>query len=175
MKTKIFNLALFTLCLFFSNCQQPTEKAAATVTKDPQTDIATRNKATFIKVNALYNEQKLDEAIKFYAPNYERNGDKTAVGQPAVKARWDATHKQWPDHKGNIEQIIAEGDWVMLKGKATGTHTQVVMGVKPTNKKIEATFWESIRFDKDGMIIEGWSTLDNFAMMQQLGLIPAAK
>jgi predicted ester cyclase len=175
MKTTFVTLSLFTLCLIFSNCQQPTEKATPTAIKDPQVDMSARNKATFIKVNALYNEKKLDEALKFYGDNYERNGDKNALGPAAVKARWDATFKQWPDHKGIIEHIIAEGDWVMLRGKATGTHTEVVMGVKPTNKKMDVAFWESLRFDKDGMIVESWSTTDYFAMMQQLGLIPAAK
>jgi predicted ester cyclase len=139
------------------------------------TDIAARNKATFIKVNALYNERKFDEALKYYAHNFVRNSDKKEEGHAGVKARWEATAKMWPDHKGNIESIVAEGDWVMVRGKATATHTEVVMGVKPTNKKMEVAFWEAIRFDKDGMAVENWTMLDNFAMMQQLGLIPTGK
>jgi predicted ester cyclase len=138
-------------------------------------DIAARNKATFIKVNAFYNERKYDEALKYYAPNFVRNSDKKEEGHAGVKARWEATAKMWPDHKGNIESIVAEGDWVMVRGKATATHTEVVMGVKPTNKKMEVAFWEAIRFDKDGMAVENWTTLDNFAMMQQLGLISIGK
>jgi predicted ester cyclase len=139
------------------------------------TDIAARNKATFIKINAFYNDRKFDEALKFYAPNFVRHSEKSEQGHAGVKARWEATAKMWPDHKGNIENIVAEGDWVMVRGRATATHTELVMGVKPTNKKMEVTFWEAIRFDKDGIAIENWTTLDNFALMQQLGLVPMGK
>ena len=172
MKIKSFCLILITLSIAFANCKEPTTSTPA---KTSELDIAARNKATFIKVNALYNEKKLDEAAQFYAPNFERKTDKNIQGQKGVKSSWEETYKIWPDNKAIIEQIIAEGDWVMLRAQASATHTQVVMGVKPTNKKISATFWEALRFNKDGQIEESWSNLDNAAMMQQLGLLPAAK
>ena len=172
MKKILFPLFITALCPIFSNCNE----ANRTMTNEQsQLTMAAKNKATFIKVNALYNENKLDEAAQFYAPNFERKIDKNISGQKGVKERWEETYKMWPDNKAIIEQIVAEGDWVMLRAKATATHTQVVMGVKPTNKKVEATFWEAIRFDKDGLISESWSNLDNLAIMQQIGLLPAAK
>jgi predicted ester cyclase len=165
-------------CIFKTD-EMPDEKTEIASKSVPNpmspSDIAARNKATFIKVNALYNDRKFDEALKFYAPNFVRNSDKKEEGHAGVKARWEATSKMWPDHKGNIESIVAEGDWVMVRGRATATHTEVVMGVKPTSKKMEVAFWEAIRFDKDGMAVENWTMLDNFAMMQQLGLIPTGK
>jgi predicted ester cyclase len=165
-------MAVFTTGL---SCKDATNTTSRTPKEVAATDNSVRNKATFIKVNALYNEHKLDEAAQYYAPNFVRNGNTNATGPTTIKSLWEETYKSWPDHKGNIEQIIAEGDWVMLRGKATATHTQEVMGVKPTHKKMQATFWESLRFDNDGKIIESWSTLDNFAVMQQLGLIPTPK
>jgi predicted ester cyclase len=134
-------------------------------------DIAARNKATFIKVNAAYNEKRLDDAKQYYADNFERKTEKVGSGRAGVKARWEETYKTWPDNKATIEQIIAEGDVVMVKCKASATHTNVVMGVQPTNKKVEADYWEVIHFDKNGLIDGSSSTLDNFAMMQQLGLL----
>jgi predicted ester cyclase len=172
---KIFSPAILAFVFLFSNCKEAEKSAPVTAAKDTQLEIAARNKATFIKVNALYNEKKLDEATKFYASNFERKADKALPGQAGVKTRWEETHKLWPDHQAAIEQIIAEGDWVMLRGKATATHTQVVMGVKPTNKKMEIAFWEALRFDKEGLIVESWGTVDNFAVVQQLGLLPKAK
>lgn len=172
MKNKIFHVFLVALSLAFANCKEASTSAPA---KTSESEIAARNKATFIKVNALYNEKKLDEAAQFYAPNFERKTDKNTLGQKGVKSRWEEQYKMWPDNKAIIEQIVAEGDWVMLRAKASATHTQVVMGVEPTNKKISAAFWEALRFNKDGLIEESWSNLDNAAMMQQLGLLPAAK
>ena len=172
MKIKAFCLFLITLSIAFASCKDTATSAPA---KTSESDMAARNKATFIKVNALYNEKKLDEAAQFYAANFERKTDKDTPGQKGVKSQWEETYKTWPDNKAIIEQIVAEGNWVMLRAKASATHTQVVMGIKPTNKKISATFWEAIRFNKDGLIEESWSNLDNAAMMQQLGLLPAAK
>ncbi len=172
MKIKAFYLLLVTLSIAFANCKEASTSAPA---KASESDIAARNKATFIKVNALYNEKKLDEAAQFYAANFERKTDKNTLGQKGVKNRWEETYKMWPDNKANIEQIVAEGDWVMLRATATATHTQVVMGVKPTNKKMTATYWEALRFNKEGLIEESWGNLDNAAIMQQLGLLPAAQ
>jgi predicted ester cyclase len=45
------------------------------------------------------------------------------------------------------------------------------LGVAPTNKKIETTFWEVHHFDEQGLIIETWNMIDNMAIMQQLGML----
>jgi predicted ester cyclase len=156
--------ALFFFCLLATTTQVLAQPPSVS-------EIAARNKATFIKVNAAYNEKRLDEAAQYYAANFERKSEKVGPGRAGVKARWEDTYKTWPDNKAIIEQIIAEGDLVMIKCKATATHTNVVMGVQPTNKKIEADYWETIRFDKEGLIVESYSTLDNYAMMKQLGLL----
>ncbi|MBP6731058.1 MAG: ester cyclase, partial [Chitinophagales bacterium] len=63
------------------------------------------------------------------------------------------------------------GDWVMGRSVATATHSQVVLGVPPTNKKITATFWDLHLFNEEGVIIETWNLLDNLAIMQQVGLL----
>jgi predicted ester cyclase len=174
MKKKTLFLSLIVLNFVFSNCQEP-QKTAVKTLETSRLAIAARNKANFIKANAAFNEQKLDDAIKFYAPNYFSHTNKKIINQETEKADWMATHERWEDLKITIEQIVAEDDWVMAKCKATATHTKVVMGVKPTNKKLEAIFWELHHFDKDGLMIEGWNMLDNAALMQQLGLLPTPK
>ena len=60
MKIKSFYLLLI-VSLAFTNCKEATTSVPA---KTSESDIAARNKATFIKVNALYNEKKLDEAAQ---------------------------------------------------------------------------------------------------------------
>jgi predicted ester cyclase len=67
---------------------------------------------------------------------------------------------------------LAEGDWVMGRSVATATHSNVVLGVQPTNKKIAATFWDLHLFNEDGLIVETWNLMDNLAIMKQIGLLP---
>jgi predicted ester cyclase len=47
-------------------------------------------------------------------------------------------------------------------------HSTSVMGVAPTNRRIEATFWDLHRFSEDGLIVETWNIVDGLAIMQQL-------
>jgi predicted ester cyclase len=174
MKMKTFFFSLIVLSFVFSNCQDAPQTAKST-NETSRLAIAARNKATFIKSNAAYNEKRFDEGILYYATNFEKKSEKREPGRAGVKASWENSYKLWPDNKVIIERIVTEDDWVMVNCKATATHTNVVMGVQPTNKKLEAYYWEAVHFDKDGLIVESWSTLDNTAMLQQLGLLPTAK
>jgi predicted ester cyclase len=48
-----------------------------------------------------------------------------------------------------------------------------VMGIAPTNRRVQTTFWALHRFDEDGRIVETWNLIDSLAIMQQLGLVPS--
>lgn len=172
MKNKSFYVLLIALSIAFVHCKEATSSAPA---KGAAFDIAARNKATALKVNAAINERRFDDGVLFYATNYVEKSVKQAPGRAGVKAAWENAVKLWPDSQIVVEQMVAEGDWVLVKYKAKATHTQVVMGVQPTNKKLEADSWDAFHFDKDGLIFESHNTIDNLAMMQQLGLLPTGK
>ena len=80
-------------------------------------------------------------------------------------------HQSWEDLQITVEHVLAEDNWVMGRSVATATHTKVILGVPPTNKKITTTFWDLHHFDENGLIIETWNLIDNLAIMQQIGLL----
>lgn len=135
-------------------------------------EIAARNKATTLKSYADFNTRHLDDLTKLYAPEFVDHTNAAVKGPEGVKADFLNTFKIWPDVQVRVEQIVAEGDWVMVRCVTWATHTSEVMGLKPTNKKVEVIYWSSHRHNKDGLIIESWNMLDNAALMQQLGLLP---
>lgn len=137
-------------------------------------EIAARNKATYLKVNAAFNENRLEDASNFFALNYTSNSVNN-TGRAGLKEYFETMRKMWPDVKLTVKQLVAEGDYVMALCTAAATHTKVVMGIEPTSKKIEASFWDLHHYDKNGVVIEGWNMLDNAALMQQLGLLPTPK
>jgi len=47
---------------------------------------------------------------------------------------------------------VAEDDWVVGRCTTTATHAKTVMGAAPTNRQVQATFWDMHRFDADGII-----------------------
>ena len=136
---------------------------------------ATKNKATSLKAYTAFNDRKVDDFANQFAPEYVDHTNPIIKGASGVKADRENTYKTWPDVKVKVEQMVAEGDWVMTRLICTATHTSEVMGVKPTQKKIEVVYWDCHHYNKDGLIGEGWNTLDNAALMQQLGLLGAKK
>ena len=71
------------------------------------------------------------------------------------------------------QDVLASGDKVTARVRATGTHEGEFMGMPPTGKNIDVELIDIIRFDEDGLACEHWGVSDSLSMMQQLGAIPA--
>ena len=74
----------------------------------------------------------------------------------------------WSNLEIVAEHVVAEGEWVMGRCTSSAIHSTSVMGVAPTNRRIETTFWDLHRFNQDGLIVETWNVVDGLAIMQQL-------
>ena len=70
-----------------------------------------------------------------------------------------------------IEDLIAEGDKVVVRYTFRGTHKGQWRGLPPTGKAV--TFTGTITYHLvDGKVVEGWQNADNLSVLRQLGLIP---
>jgi predicted ester cyclase len=134
-------------------------------------EITTRNKTNYLKAKEAFNSKRVDECILFYAPNHEVKSKQSEKGREGIQKFLEGMHQTWADIQIVVEHAVAEENWVMGRSVATATHSQVVLGVQPTNKKITATFWDLHLFNEDGLIIETWNLMDNMAIMQQIGLL----
>jgi 4-oxalocrotonate tautomerase family enzyme len=78
----------------------------------------------------------------------------------------------FPDGKMSVDDLVSEGDKVVVRMTWTGTHTGEFYGIKPTGRKVNVS---SIGIDRvvNGKITEGWGEVDMLGMMQQLGAVPA--
>jgi steroid delta-isomerase-like uncharacterized protein len=79
----------------------------------------------------------------------------------------------FPDLRMVPEDVIASGDKVVARVRASGTHTGAFMGLTPTGKRVDVQLIDIIRFGSDGRACEHWGVFDQLTMMQQLGAIPA--
>jgi predicted ester cyclase len=70
-----------------------------------------------------------------------------------------------------VEDLIAEGDKVVVRGTLRGTHQGDFMGIPPTGKVVTFTAIAICRF-AGGKEVEHWSNADVLGLMQQLGAIP---
>jgi steroid delta-isomerase-like uncharacterized protein len=94
--------------------------------------------------------------------------------QEAFRQLWAMLLRGLPDLHLTIEDLIAEGDKVVMRASVTGTHQGEYMGLPPTGRSIkynEIFIWRLA----DGRIAEMWGVVDVFAQMKQLGVIPASR
>jgi steroid delta-isomerase-like uncharacterized protein len=77
----------------------------------------------------------------------------------------------FPDTHFTIHDQIADGDKVVTRWTATGTHKGDLMGIAPTGKRSTVTGITIDRYDA-GKAIESWVNYDTLGMFQQLGVVP---
>lgn len=94
------------------------------------------------------------------------------LGPAGLKAQAAGYRSAFPDLRITIEDEIAEGDRVVTRWIARGTHEAELFGIPATGKQTTAT---GITIDRivDGRIAEQWNNWDTFGLLQQLGAIPA--
>jgi len=80
----------------------------------------------------------------------------------------------FPDFKATIEDMIAEGDKVVLRMTWRGTQKGEWMGMPPSGKSMSIGVIDIFRI-VGGKFVEHWGLTDSMAMMQQLGAMPAAE
>ena len=78
----------------------------------------------------------------------------------------------FPNLSCTVEDIIAEGDKVMVRFIVRGTHLGEFRGTPASGKTIEMG-GISLERCAAGKMVEGWHCSDTLGMMQQLGMIPA--
>ena len=93
----------------------------------------------------------------------DREGFKQSI--PVIRSAF-------PDFKATIDDIVAEGDKVVVRQTWSGTHKGEFMGVPPTGKSVSFGVIDILRID-GGKFVEHWGQMDSMGMMQQLGAMPA--
>jgi predicted ester cyclase len=77
----------------------------------------------------------------------------------------------FPDVHLTVEDIFAEGDKVVMRYTARGTHKGEFMSIAPTGKQVTMT-GTVISHHVGGKQVEAWVSLDQLGMLQQLGVVP---
>ncbi len=122
----------------------------------------------------LFNKHSLDSIDKFLSADYVEHmaPPGTPPGVGIFKQLFGMYLNAFPDLHTAFDDVIAEGDKVVVRSTTGGTHTAEFMGMAPTGRQFEISEIHIVRVS-DGKIVEHWGSLDDMGMMQQLGFIPA--
>ena len=89
-----------------------------------------------------------------------------------VKQLFHLYRAAFPDLRMEAKDVLASGDKVVARVRATGTHQGDFMGVPASGKNVDVQLIDIIRFGDDGLAHEHWGVFDALAMLQQLGAVP---
>jgi len=112
----------------------------------------------FEEVWAKVNVAAVDE---FMAPNYVEHTVPTGSppGRDALKQRVAMYHQAFPDAKGVLHDLLAQGDRVAYRWSASGTHLGEWMGIPPTGLHMTTRGITILRI-AGGRCVEGWASVD---------------
>jgi steroid delta-isomerase-like uncharacterized protein len=116
----------------------------------------------------------LNDIVAADAVDHDPYNPHASEGLEGLKKSIAMYREAFPDLRMTVEDQIAEGDKVVTRWTATGTHEGELMGAAATGKSTTVTGIGIDRFE-DGMIVEAWLNWDTLAMFQQLGLAGAAE
>jgi len=133
-----------------------------------------KNKALVRRLVEALNTQNwavLDEVMApDYVDHYALPGQKP--GREGYKEAFINTPNAFPDFQFTIEDMIAEGDKVVVRMTFSGTQRGEFAGIPATNKRVTYTHIRILRIVR-GKFVEDWGFSDRLGALQQIGFVPS--
>jgi steroid delta-isomerase-like uncharacterized protein len=121
----------------------------------------------------IWNRRNPAIADALLAPKFvghDPNAPETGRGPEAYKRAVNRCVAAFPDLKLTVDSVIAEGDLVVLRWTATGTHRGVWNDIAPTGRTATVTGISVCRV-AGGKVHEEWAQWDAVGLMRQLGIV----
>jgi steroid delta-isomerase-like uncharacterized protein len=123
----------------------------------------------------IWDKGNLDLIDELFTTDFVRHGPTATEGEvrgpEGFKGLVSTYRTALPDLRVPIEDLIAEGDRVVTRWTARGTHQGELMGNAPTGNQASVS---GILIDRisGGKIEEEWVDYDTLHLMQQIGAVP---
>jgi steroid delta-isomerase-like uncharacterized protein len=110
-------------------------------------------------------------AYEVFADDYVRHDFRAtdpvpgAAGQKQIA---DDFRAAFPDLRVTVDVMVGEGDFVVGRWTATGTHTGSWAGLEPTGRAITFSAANIFRLE-NGKVVEIWNHRDDLGLREQIG------
>jgi steroid delta-isomerase-like uncharacterized protein len=154
----------------------PTLRTVRIVWRQSKEDLMSEQNKQLVRraVEEVWNKGNYDLAHEFLTSDFVVHGSTPADdvhGPEGVRQHFSMLRTAFPDLHFTVEDQIADGDRVVTRWTARGTHTGPFNGIPPTGNTGVVT---GIDIDRiaNGKLVECWMNLDELGLLQQLGVIP---
>jgi len=122
-------------------------------------------------VEELWNKKNPAVIDQLYADSYVgHTPDGLLKGRAGARQHYNTYITAFPDCNVAIDDIMAEGDKVLVRWTATGTHRGELAGIAPTGKRISVPGNLTARIS-GGKIVEDYNVWDTLKLAQQIGAV----
>jgi predicted ester cyclase len=130
---------------------------------DKNKDVASR----FVEI--IFNQKRIEALEEFMLPNVVLHHSSRTLTPclESIKQHHRELFAGLPDLHYEIEDLMAEGDKVVLRLTISGTHQGQYWGFAPTGKRVTMTAIHVLRL-VDGKLAETWGESDALGMREQL-------
>jgi predicted ester cyclase len=138
-------------------------------------EIAAANKELvrgfYKEVYINWNMALADEVIspQFTSHDWEEGGP---TGPKAFRDYYSALRSALADARYEVDDLIAEGDRVVVRWRLFGTHKGSFRGIAPTGRSITLKGIAIYRV-QDGKLMERWVVSDLYGVLRESGALPA--
>lgn len=136
----------------------------------PERDNKDRARRFNEEVWGEYNLGAIDELVAEEFIGHNPAFPEPVRGPGGVREVAEMLHAAFPDCEVELEEIVADGDWLAQRVTLTATHEGEFMGIDPTGEQVAVTGMNITRFE-NGKWAEGYELWDTFGLFRQLGVI----
>jgi predicted ester cyclase len=121
-------------------------------------------------MKAVFNDHRPDRAAEFFAPQAKWHGGNFGVVEGAgnIAGLLQAVLAALPDLTASEQNIVVEGDTVVVRLIVEGTHKGNLLGLPATNRRVR---WDAIDMYKisNGKIVDDWASEDALKIVADIG------
>jgi len=116
----------------------------------------------------VLNQKRLGVLDELYGDKYVSHD--LPSDRAVLKGFIGAFHAAFPDGHLTIDQVIADGDTVAMRGTYRGTQTGRFQDIPPTGKAVAVPAQDMYRC-AGGKVVEHWGGPNQLSLLQQLGMV----
>jgi predicted ester cyclase len=155
----------------FSACASTRDTGTSARSPSMASEVTERNKQTVRRVyEEAINAAEFARLPELVAADYVGpQGDRGPAGfQEGV----ESLRAGFPDIHFRIEELIAEGDRVVVRWTWSGRHTGSFRGFSPSNQEVNNSGIAIYQL-RESKLVRGWLETDRLGAMQQMGVVSA--